>query len=85
MHVKDCSAAVAHAARNMHWDYDKAVGAGLYCELGQGSIEFGAVLSALEQMDYDDWLTVEQDVFPDMGTPLESATRNRAFLASLGV
>jgi hypothetical protein len=27
---------------------------------------------------------VEQGVFPDMGTPLESARRSRAYLAALG-
>jgi Sugar phosphate isomerases/epimerases len=85
IHVKDCSAEIAERSRSEGWNYDVSVRAGLYCELGQGSIDFGAVLATLERFGYQDWLTVEQDVFPNMGTPLESARRNRAFLASLGV
>jgi len=85
VHVKDCSREIARTSREDAWAYDASVRAGLYCELGQGSIDFAAVLATLERLGYQDWLTVEQDVFPDMGTPLESARRNRAYLASLGV
>jgi len=85
VHLKDCSADVAARARAEGWAYERAVRAGLYCELGRGSVDFAAVLGALARFGYDDWLTVEQDVFPGMGTPLESARRNRAYLAGLGV
>jgi len=84
VHLKDCAADVAARARGEGWAYERAVRAGLYCELGRGSVDFAAVLGTLGRHGYDDWLTVEQDVFPGMGTPLESARRNRAYLASLG-
>lgn len=84
VHVKDCSAEVAARARGERWDYARAVRAGLFCELGQGSVDFAAVLRTLARLGYDDWLTVEQDVFPEMGTPFESAQRNRAQLAAWG-
>jgi inosose dehydratase len=84
VHLKDCDPEVAATARAEAWGYDRAVRAGLFAELGQGSIDFGAVLRMLERHGYDDWLTVEQDVFPDMGTPLDSARRSRAYLAALG-
>lgn len=84
VHVKDVSAEVAARARAEGWPYPTAVARGLYCELGHGSVDFRAVLAALAERGYDDWLTVEQDVFPGMGTPLESATRNRAYLRSIG-
>lgn len=85
VHLKDCSAEIAARARAEGWDYGHAVASGLYCELGQGSIDFAAVVDALRRRGYDDWLTVEQDVFPGMGTPLESARRNRDYLAASGV
>jgi inosose dehydratase len=85
VHLKDCSAEIAARARREGWSYPRAVGAGLYTELGRGSIDFAAVLAALAAFGYDDWFTVEQDVFPGMGTPLESAQRNRAFLRRLGL
>jgi inosose dehydratase len=84
VHVKDCSAEIAARARGEGWDYGRAVRAGLFCELGRGSVDFAAVLRTLARLGYDDWLTVEQDVFPDMGTPFESARRNRERLAAWG-
>ncbi len=84
VHLKDVSAEVAARARDEGWPYPDAVARGLYCELGQGSVDFRAVLAELAERGYDDWLTVEQDVFPGMGTPLESAIRNRDFLRSIG-
>jgi inosose dehydratase len=39
----------------------------------------------LDDHGYDGWAVVEQDVLPGMGTPKESARRNREFLASLGI
>lgn len=85
VHLKDCDAAVAARARAEGWDYVTAVRAGLYSELGRGSIDFAAVLAALRRHGYADWVTVEQDVLPGMGTPKESARRNRDYLAGLGL
>ena len=81
VHLKDCSAEVAARARAEGWPYDRAVRAGLYAELGRGSVDFAAVRDVLRRRGYGDWLTVEQDVVPGMGTPFESARRNRAYLA----
>lgn len=85
VHFKDCHAGVAERARAEGWDYARAVGAGVFCELGQGSVDFAAVLAALRERGYSDWITVEQDVLPGMGTPAESARRNRETLRALGL
>lgn len=85
VHFKDCSPAVAAAARRLDWSYETAVHNGLFCELGRGSVPFPAVLAALEAIDYEGWIVVEQDVLPSMGTPLESARRNREYLRGLGL
>jgi inosose dehydratase len=65
------------------WDYFEAVRRGVFCELGQGGVDFSAFIAAIRERD--GWLIVEQDVLPGMGTPLESARRNREFLAGLGL
>lgn len=52
----------------------------MFCELGQGQIDFGAVTRKLQALGYDGWITVEQDVLPGMGQPKESAQRNRDYL-----
>lgn len=85
VHLKDCHPGVAARARAEGWDYTTAVGAGVFCEIGQGSVDFAGVLAFLRVQGYDDWLTVEQDVLPGMGTPAESAARNRQALARLGL
>ena len=58
---------------------------GIFCELGKGNVDFGAVIQELEKAGYDGWGVVEQDVLPGMGSPKESAARNRAYLRGLGL
>jgi inosose dehydratase len=43
------------------------------------------VLAELQAMNYGGWIVVEQDVLPGMGSPKESAARNRAYLRSIGL
>ena len=85
MHFKDCHADIADRARREGWDYFEAVRRGVFCELGQGFVDFPAVLDWLKQRDYDGWGVVEQDVLPGMGSPKESARRNREYLRAKGV
>lgn len=84
-HFKDYSPEVGQQARASGWDYFAAVRHGVFCELGQGEIDFPALVKELEQSGYNGWGVVEQDVLPGMGSPKESARRNRAYLASLGL
>jgi len=85
VHFKDCSPTVATQARAAGWAYDEAVGHGVFCELGQGCVDFPAVLNQLRARGYRGWLVVEQDVLPGLGAPAASAARNRAYLTSLGL
>jgi inosose dehydratase len=85
VHFKDCEPRIAERARQEEWDYQTAVRHGLFCELGRGTVDFPALLRQLEATDYTGWIVVEQDVLPTMGAPLESATRNRRYLRSLGL
>jgi inosose dehydratase len=85
VHFKDCSPAVAARARNEQWGYLEAIRHGLFCELGQGEVDFDAVLARLRAAGYRGWIVVEQDVLPSMGTPAASAQRNRQFLRRLGL
>jgi inosose dehydratase len=85
VHLKDCDPEVAARARAEGWDYTRAVGEGVFCELGRGSVDLAGVLAFLRERGYADWLTVEQDVLPGMGTPKASAARNRATLRALSL
>ena len=85
IHFKDCQPRVADAARRSGWDYFQAVREGVFCELGQGCVDFPGMVDWLQRRSYDHWIVVEQDILPGMGTPKESAQRNREYLRSIGV
>ena len=85
VHFKDCEPELARRARTEGWDYHTAVRHGIFCELGKGMVPFRQVLDALRVEYYDGWIVVEQDVLPGLGTPAASASRNRQFLARLGL
>ncbi|MFH1718277.1 MAG: TIM barrel protein [Planctomycetota bacterium] len=85
MHFKDCHPEVADRARSEGWDYFEAIRRGVFCELGQGCVDFSAVLSRLREQNYDGWVVVEQDVLPGTGSPKDSARRNREYLRAKGI
>ena len=85
VHFKDCEPNVAERSRENQWDYFESVRNGVFCELGKGTVDFPAVHDALQSRGYDGWIVVEQDVLPGMGSPFESATRNREFLRAIGL
>ncbi|MEO1439124.1 MAG: TIM barrel protein [Chloroflexota bacterium] len=85
VHFKDHNPAVAQQSRENEWDGPTSVGKGVFCELGQGDVDFAAVLGLLTHIGYDGWIVVEQDVLPGMGTPKASAQRNREYLKSIGL
>ena len=85
IHFKDCSDEIAQQSREQGWDYVESIRQGVFSELGQGGVDFLGVVAWLQNHGYDGWAVVEQDVLPGMGTPKESARRNREYLASLGL
>lgn len=85
VHFKDHDPNVARQSREQGWDGPTSVGNGVFCELGRGDVDFPGVVKALRDIGYAGWIVVEQDVLPGMGTPKESAQRNREYLRSIGL
>ena len=85
MHLKDCDPEIRRRSAAEGWDYAESVRRGVFCELGKGQVDLAAVVHRLRRADYPVWLVVEQDVLPSMGSPGESAARNREYLRSLGL
>jgi inosose dehydratase len=85
IHYKDCDPKVLARAGVGNWDYFEAVRQGVFCELGLGCVDFVEVTAWLRRHEYAGYVTVEQDVLPGMGTPKESARRNRDYLLSIGL
>jgi len=85
VHFKDCDPEVMAESRRREWDGLTSTGHGVFCELGKGCVDFPGVLRALQEVGYDGWIVVEQDMLPGMGHPRESARRNREYLRSIGL
>ncbi|MEX2401959.1 MAG: TIM barrel protein [Rhodothermales bacterium] len=85
VHFKDCSREVAARSRREAWDYFTSLRHGVFCELGEGGVDFPQVVDALRDMSYSGWIVVEQDVLPGMGAPKRSAARNRSYLENIGL
>jgi len=85
VHFKDCDPEVARQAREEEWGYFEAVRKGVFCELGEGCVDFPFVVDRLRERGYAGWIVVEQDVLPGMGTPRASAERNRNYLREIGL
>jgi inosose dehydratase len=83
-HFKDYHPAVGRQAAEEGWDYFQSVRNGVFCELGKGEVNFPALMKQLQELGYEGWGVVEQDVLPGMGAPKESARRNREFIRRIG-
>lgn len=84
-HFKDFSPEVGQRSKAEGWDYFQSVSQGVFCELGKGDVDFPALIPELERTGFAGWGVVEQDVLPGMGSPKESARRNREYIRSLGL
>lgn len=85
VHFKDFDPSPMEIADEKGWGYQHLVGQGMFSELGKGVVDFPGVADALTQIGYDRWVVVEQDVLPGMGSPKESAQRNRDYLKRIGL
>ncbi|MGB1251199.1 MAG: TIM barrel protein [Candidatus Promineifilaceae bacterium] len=85
VHFKDFDPRTVAQADANDWGYQQLIAQGMFSELGQGAVDFPAVRQALNEIGYDGWIIVEQDMLIGMGSPLESNTRNRNYLKSIGL
>ncbi len=85
MHFKDIDPKVKAAAIASRTGFYDACAQGIFCNLGQGDVDFPAVRQLLQDANFSGWCTVEQDCDPAGTTsPVDDARSNRAYLASIG-
>lgn len=84
MHLKDISEAVRAQGAAAKWDYGTFTDHGIFAELGEGCIDFGAIIADLRAVGFDGWLITETDV-TQKATPLESVTISRNYLRQFGL
>lgn len=86
VHLKSIDAAVRDEVREKSLPFTPAVGMGLFCEPEQGAVDFLGFRDVLDEVGYDGWVTVEQDMYPaPFDKPLPIAKRTRAYLREIGI
>ncbi len=84
LHLKDIDAVVAAQGRAAAWDYPTFTSNGVFTELGQGCVDFPAILAILHDHAFTGWAIVETDV-TQRPTALDSAEISRAYLRTIGL
>ena len=84
LHLKDVDEAVRRRGVAAGWDYGTFTAKGIFAELGEGCVDFPAILADLKARSFDGWLIVETDV-TRKPSALESATISRDYLRGLGL
>jgi inosose dehydratase len=65
VHLKDVDENLARRVVSGTIGYEEAVGGGLFRPLGDGDVDLGRVLGALDSAGYDGWYVLEQDIMLD--------------------
>jgi len=85
MHFKDIDPIVKAEAIASRTGFYDACGQGIFCNLGQGDVDFPAVRQVLLEAGFNGWCTVEQDCDPTLNPDtLGDARLNREYLESIG-
>jgi inosose dehydratase len=86
LHFKDIDPQVRRRAIAGRIGFYDACAAGLFCNLGDGVVDFPAMKGALEACGFAGWITVEQDQDPaGVRSPLADARANLAYLERIGL
>ncbi len=85
MHFKDIDPAVKADVIAKRTGFYEACGQGIFCNLGDGDVDFPTVRQLLLDNGFEGWCTVEQDCDPEGDTsPADDAKVNGEYLKSIG-
>ena len=85
MHFKDIDPAVKADVIAKRTGFYDACGQGIFCNLGDGDVDFPSVRQILVEAGFQGWCTIEQDCDPTLDVkPIDDAKINRAYLRSIG-
>jgi inosose dehydratase len=82
VHMKDINAEVLGAVRRNKFDFEQAVSAGVFSQIGEGCVDFHGFVRFLSQTQYSGWAIVEQDVIYGQASvpPVESMRASLNYL-----
>jgi len=85
VHFKDINPRVKSDVIAQRTGFYDACGQGIFCNLGDGDVDFPAIRNVLLEAGFSGWCTVEQDCDPAGNTsPVDDARENRKYLSSIG-
>lgn len=85
IHFKDIDPQVKADVIAKRTGFYDACGQGIFCNLGEGDVDFPAVRQILFEYGFEGWCTVEQDCDPTLDVrPIDDARLNREYLQSIG-
>jgi inosose dehydratase len=82
LHLKDVQLPILESSRRDRAGFLEAVRRGVFCELGEGTVDLAGVIEAMNAGGAAEWAIVEQDVDTRSGdaNTFESALRSRHYL-----
>lgn len=86
IHFKDINPMVRDKVLADRIGFYDACGMGLFCNLGDGIVDFAGVKNVLEETGFAGWGTVEQDCDPSANNPvIDDAKANFDYLRKVGI
>jgi inosose dehydratase len=82
LHLKDIRGEVLDRVHDEQLDFWQALEAGIFCPLGEGVVDMRDVNSALSEIGYAGFATIEQDRVPGTGEPLDDLRRSVDYVLS---
>lgn len=85
LHIKDVDAGILGEARRQKFNFEQAIGAGVFSRIGAGCIDFDGFFRFLAEIRYSGWAIVEQDVIygKTLVPPVESMRASLTYLKNV--
>jgi inosose dehydratase len=86
LHLKNVDRRVQERVEAEKIPFAAAVGMDIFCEPSAGAVDFIAFRDVLEEVGYEGWATVEQDMYPaPFDKPLPIARRTLTYFREIGI
>jgi inosose dehydratase len=85
LHLKSVDGELSRTVRDTGIPFAQAVADGVFVEPSEGIVDFRALRDAIDEIGYEGFATIEQDMYPtDFDRPLPIALRTREYLSGIG-
>lgn len=86
IHLKNCDGEILAQMRRENWSFAYAVTKNIMCEPWKGMVDFNQLKAVLDEVNYQGYAVVEQDMYPVAPErPLPVARDTRKFLSDIGI